>query len=326
MKLKALLPLVIVALLCSATKTEAQYYFYNEDYYDDPIIYEAGMSLGVMNCLTDLGGNKGLGKKFIKDLNMGKTRFAASLYFNATYKMSVGLRFEGTIGQVAADDAILYKYSDQESKNRYNRNLRFKSKIAEGSLIAEIYPTYLFRKFDTDVEPPRASPYLMIGVGIFHFNPRGSTDGRKWVDLQPLHTEGEGFPVDASDTTGFDENGVPFVNTYPAQYNLTQINIPMGIGLRYEAGPKLNIRAEILYRHLNTDYLDDVSGVYANPSKFAKYLPPALVQDAINLSNQSFNHQFGYQIMNIRGNPDNKDAYFTFNIKVGYILGRKRLE
>lgn len=324
MKLKALLPLVIVALLCSTTKTQAQYYFYNEDYYDDPIIYEAGLSLGVMNCLTDLGGNKGLGKRFIKDLNMGKTRFAASVYFNATYKMSIGLRFEGTIGQVAADDAVLYRYSDNESRTRFYRNLRFKSKIAEGTLIAEIYPTYLFRKFDTDVEPPRASPYLMIGVGIYHFNPRGSTGNGKWVDLQPLHTEGQGF---APDTLGYDpRNNIWNVDVYPAQYNLTQINIPMGIGIRYEAGPKINLRAEILYRHLNTDYLDDVSGSYANPNKLSENLPPALVADALALSNQSFSGMYGYQKMTIRGNPENKDAYFSFNIKFGYILGRKKLE
>jgi len=325
MKLKALLPLVIVALLCSTTKTQAQYYFYNEDYYDDPIIYEAGLSLGVMNCLTDLGGNKGLGKRFIKDLNMGKTRFAASVYFNATYKMSIGLRFEGTIGQVAADDAVLYRYIDDESVTRYNRNQRFKSKIAEGSLIAEIYPTYLFRKFDTDVEPPRASPYLMIGVGIFHYNPKGRlSTGGKWVDLQPLHTEGEGFKTD---TLGYDpRNNIWNLDVYPAQYALTQMNIPIGIGMRYEMGPRINLRAEILYRHLNTDYLDDVSGSYANPNNFSKYLPAALVGDAIALSNQSINQQYGYQKMTIRGNPDNKDAYFTFSIKFGYLLGRKRLE
>jgi hypothetical protein len=311
MKLKVLLPLVIVALCCTTLKTEAQYYFYNEDYYDDPVIYEAGASLGVMNCLTDLGGHKGIGKKFIKDLNIGNTRFAASIYFNATYQMAYGLRFEATMGTLKAYDSILV-HDIPNTSGRYERNLNFKTKIAEASLIAEFYPTYMFRKFDSDVEPPRAAPYLMIGVGVFHFNPQTKYHGT-WIDLQPLHTEGEGFK----------ETGIP-------NYSLTQMNIPMGIGIRYEVGPRFTMRAEMLYRKLSTDYLDDVSGRYIDPALFPVYLQGTLLQEAIDLNSRaaekdpywaSLNAKAG----NIRGNPTNNDAYFTFSIKFGYILGRKRL-
>jgi hypothetical protein len=339
MKLKVLLPLVIVAIFCTTTKTQAQYYFYNEDYYDDPILYEAGMSLGVMNCLTDLGGNKGLGKMGLKDLNTGKTNFAASLYFGATYKMWLGLRLEATFGKVSADDAVLEKYIDQESRNRFERNLRFRSKISEATLIMELYPTYMFRKFDTDVEPPRAAPYLMVGVGMFHFNPQGkSPTTGKWINLQPLHTEGQGFK---SEQRGVDNEGNPIIFDYPADYKLTQMNVPIGIGMRYEAGPKLWLRAEILFRHLNTDYLDDASGVYANPQGFVDNMPAGATRDAaIAMSNLALNQDipdqwgntFGYNPgniisrTNIRGNPLNKDAYFTFNLKVSYILGRKKFE
>ena len=45
-----------------------------------------------MNCLTDIGGKKGIGKKFIKDLNMGKTHLSGGLFLSATYKYALGLR------------------------------------------------------------------------------------------------------------------------------------------------------------------------------------------------------------------------------------------
>ena len=70
---------IILLLTVPVEKASAQYYFYDNNYYDNPLIFELGGSIGVMNCLTDLGGNKGVGKKFVKDLNLGKTNFAGSI-------------------------------------------------------------------------------------------------------------------------------------------------------------------------------------------------------------------------------------------------------
>lgn len=64
--------LLVMMVLCSlvfSQSVKAQYYFYNDKYYDNAVVMELGASFGVMNSLTDLGGKKGIGKKFIKDLN-----------------------------------------------------------------------------------------------------------------------------------------------------------------------------------------------------------------------------------------------------------------
>lgn len=309
MKLKAFLPLIAVFFFGFTQHTQAQYYFYNEDYYDDPVLFEGGGSLGIMNCLTDVGGNKGIGKNTLKDLNVGNTKFATSLYLNATYQMKLGVRLEFTYGTVGGYDSILAKDVPNTS-GRYERNLSFRTHISEVTLIGEIYPTYLFRTFDSDKEPPRAAPYLMIGVGIFHFNPQAKDHTGQWVDLQPLHTEGEGFPEYPNHPT----------------YALTQMNIPFGLGLRYEAAPKINIRAEILYRKLKTDYLDDVSTTYVDPTVFSKYLTGANLNEAIELNKRSGPTWQYAKPGDIRGNPNNNDSYFTFNIKIGFILNRKRLQ
>ena len=100
---------LLFLLVCFSKKTTAQYYFYDNNYYDNPIVFELGGSVGIMNCLTDLGGNKGIGKKFIKDLNFGNTQLAGSVYLSAIFKNAVALRVEGTFGQLKAYDSILKK-------------------------------------------------------------------------------------------------------------------------------------------------------------------------------------------------------------------------
>ena len=57
-------------LIASGYKASAQYYFYDNNSFDTPIMFELGGSFGIMNCLTDVGGKKGVGTKFFKDLNI----------------------------------------------------------------------------------------------------------------------------------------------------------------------------------------------------------------------------------------------------------------
>ena len=98
MKKITILSCIILMLSASVEKASAQYYFYDNKYYDSPLLFELGGSVGIMNCLTDLGGRKGIGKKFIKDLNMGKTKLAGSIYLSALYKNAFAIRLEATFG------------------------------------------------------------------------------------------------------------------------------------------------------------------------------------------------------------------------------------
>ena len=82
-----------------------------------------------------------------------------------------------------------------------------------------------------------------------------------------MHTEGEGF------------------SEYPnvKNYKLNQIYFPLGIGARYDVSAIINLRAEIVTRFLTTDYLDDVSGRYVDPSVFANYLSGVQLNEALLL-------------------------------------------
>ncbi len=310
MKKITILLISIALLTLSSKQVTAQYYFYDENHLNSPIVFEAGVSLGVMNCLTDLGGRKGLGKRFVKDLNLGNNQFNGSIYLSASYKEAYGLRLEGTFGQVKAYDSIL-KNVKSTTQGRYERNLSFKSKITEVSLIAEFYPLFIINDWDTrDDDPPRFSPYLMAGVGYFSFNPQTILNGRT-VDLQPLSTEGEGF--------------AEYPNRKP--YKLQQVSIPVGIGMKYDLVPNVELRAEFLYRFLSTDYLDDASTKYVDPALFGKYYSGRQLSDVLALNDRRSKSNSEYPVNTdggqIRANPKNNDSYFNFNIKIGYTFGRR---
>ena len=309
MKKLQLISVLLFLLVCSAQKISAQYYFYDNNYYDNPVLYEIGASVGVMNCLTDLGGKKGIGKKFIKDLNFGNTQMAGGIYFAATYKNAVSLRFEGTYGQVKAYDSIL-KSVKASTNGRYERNLSFRSTISEFAVLAEIHPLFIFVKYDENSTIPRYSPYIVAGVGFFSFNPQAKLLNR-WVDLQPLSTEGEGF--------------AEYPNRKP--YSLHQVNVPLGIGVKYELSSMLNVRAECVYRILFTDYLDDVSTTYVDPTLYSNYFSGTKLTNALLLNDRQY--ELDPTHITIpgaqRGNSKNNDAYFTFNLKIGLILGREKI-
>ena len=290
-------------------EADAQYYFYDNKYYDNPLNFEIGGSVGIMNCLTDVGGRKGIGKKFIKDVNLGNNQLAGSVYLSANYKYAVSLRAEATFGQVKASDVVLQSVK-ASTFGRYERNLSFRSNITEFMVAAEIHPLFIFNKYDgdNDKEPPLFSPYLLAGVGFYSFNPQAQLNG-KWVDLQPLSTEGQGF------------------KEYPERkvYKLKQTNIPVGIGVRYEWGSAFNVRAEFVYRILSTDYLDDVSTNYIDPTLYPNYFTGGKLNNAFLLNDRQYELDPTHITVegDQRGNPQKNDSYFSFNIKIGYIIGRE---
>ena len=292
--------------LLAAIHVKAQYYFYDGKYYNNDLVFEIGGSAGAMNAFTDLGGRKGIGKKFVKDFNFKNTEACGSMFFSAVYKNEIALRIEATFGQIHAYDSILKKVA-ASTNGRYERNLSFRSSITEIMFAAEFHPFYIFGNYNDDHYPPAVSPYLLLGIGYFHFNPQAKLNGT-YVDLQPLSTEGEGF------------------SEYPnvQNYSLNQVNVPAGIGARYDVSAIINLRAEIVTRFLFTDYLDDVSGRYIDPSVFANHLSGTQLSQALLLNDRHKPGAVTAHPNGIRGRPNNNDAYVTFNIKLGLTLGRDR--
>jgi hypothetical protein len=298
---RPLVHFLLSLFLAQAVPVHGQYYYYNNKYFNSDWVIELGASAGVINSLTDIGGKKGTGKKFIKDLNWKMTKPAFGIYVMGVYKDVLGVRLEGTFGTIRSYDSILKKVGPS-TFGRYERNLSFKTNITEISLAFEVHPFFLKRYEEN--EAPRFSPYAVAGVGLFTFNPQAYLNG-KWHYLHPLRTEGQGFAE------------------YPdrERYKLTQLNVPLGIGVKYELGSFASARLEFLYRVLFTDYVDDASHVdYIDPLLFNTYLTPAMA----GLARQLSDRRLSTIINNQRGDPKDNDAYFTILLKVGIALRSSR--
>lgn len=189
-----------------------------------------------------------------------------------------------TFGSVYGDD----KFNPSPQKER---NLNFRSNIQEIQFGLE----YHFAKF----EILRISPYVFAGIAAFHFNPyTDDTAGRK-VYLRPFSTEGEGLPE--------------FPDRKP--YRLNQIAIPFGFGFNYRINCMFSIGAEFSERKLFTDYLDDVSKGYVDYNTLLKEKGKLAVKLAYRGPGEyppdptkAYN----------RGNPSNKDWYYTGMITLTY--------
>ena len=292
-----------LGLICHL-RMNGQYYFYDANHLEPRWRWEAGVSVGLMNCLTDLGGQKGNGKKFIKDVNWGASHVCSDFFVQVMHQDIIGFRMECGWGSVTACDSIL-KNDQSVAALRYQRNLHFQSTIAECKFLVEWHPLTM-----TQAEVPLLSPYLMIGLGCFHFEPKAYLENT-WISLKPMHTEGQGF------------------TEYPGrnEYRLTEIEFPCGIGLKYEFSRWAMIRIEFLYRLLTTDYLDDVSTSYIDPSLFYKYMSPRDAITAASLADRTGEIDSFHQTAPgaIRGNPHNNDAFFSFNLKLSVVLNRKRI-
>ena len=298
---------MILLLICFSIfpNTYSQAFLFGEK-----IKWEVGFNFGPSFFLGDLGGNSGKGTNDIKDINFEFTKLMKGIFITMYPKKWVGLRVAADVTYLEGSDAIINTTGINELW-RKQRNLDFKTTVYEGYIALEIFPTMLLNS-KSEYEP-RLRPYGLVGIGVFHFNPMGSlTDAagnKTWYYLHPLRLEGQGMPE----------------YPYSKPYKLTQINIPLGAGLKYYASERINVSMELLYRKTFTDYIDDVSTNYIDPAIYAKYLSAQEATLAYKLSDKSIGIIYPgmtrYPAGTQRGDPKKADTYFSVVLKVGVRLG-----
>lgn len=269
--------------------------------------YEIGLGLGPMFFLGDLGGSEGVGKTFLKDLDLPLTKLNKGLYFNYYPAEWLGFRIAANLGTVQGDDAQAPDKGGAERSRKY-RNLNFRSKISEVYVATEFYPTYFLEKFDGLLGKIR--PYGLIGVGMFHFNPEAKDVDGTWVKVAPLSLEGQGFPE--------------YPDSKP--YKLTQMNLLGGFGLKFYIKENTYVGFEILHRKLFTDYVDDVShNYYIDPIYFDQHLSAENAKIARRLSYRgtySLPSTRPYYSVAQRGDPKENDAFFSSILRLGWRINQ----
>lgn len=228
---------------------------------------------------------------YFGDLNtrarLNRAKLAATAFFRKNLGNYIAVRVGATFAQLG--------YSDQYNTHNeymYRRNLSFNTKVWELTLQGD----FNFFRFMPGEPQYSFTPYITLGAGVFSYDPYAYLRGQK-VFLRPLGTEGQG----SSDPRYKDRK----------QYSSMGICIPFGGGVKYALNDRVNIGFEILHRFTNTDYLDDVSKTYVDPSIFPLN-PDGSTSDAQLLSDRSY--ELGEPIGipgRARGMSRQRDQYVT---------------
>lgn len=271
--------------------------------------FEIGLGIGPMFFLGDLGGNMGKGTYFVKDLNLSTTKLQKGLFVNFYPQEWIGFRLAANISKLEGADSLV-KDKGSAELFRLDRNLHFRTNLTEAYAAMEIYPTVFFEEYEG--LQGKVRPYGVIGVGLFKFNPQTqyySPNGTKrWVDLEPLRIEGQGM------------------EEYPdrPRYKLTQMEIPLGGGVKWYVKENMYLGFEVLHRKTFTDYIDDLSKDYIDQNLYDKYLAPEQAVVAKQVQNRKVSGgvfatgptPVGEQ----RGNAKRNDSFFSSIVRFGWRL------
>ncbi len=247
---------------------------------------EFGISAGVAHYFGDLNTRA----------SINRPKPALGIFFRKQFGNYIGLRVSAHYAQLG--------YSDIYSNNEYQkrRNLSFNTNIWELAVQGD----FNFFKFVPGDPYNRFTPYITLGAGVFSYDPYAYLGGQK-VFLRPLGTEGQGY------------------SQYPDRkpYGTMALCVPFGVGVKYNLTERVNIGFEIVHRFTNTDYLDDVSSTFVDPSIFPK-LPDGSASIAELLQDRSYETGEPIGFVNgtarQRGYPKQKDQYimaeltFSFNL------------
>lgn len=293
----------IAFVLFLAHNLSAQYFAKRDSWKKERKEFFVGA--GAAGFLGDMGGNANIGIHYsYHDLQIPYTKSAwcAGFRYRLSRKWASNTQF--SFLQVQGNDAL--------STNifRQNRNLNFKSNIFELCEKIEFALSLdkhgnkykikktMFRRFHSY----QSYYYLTAGIGVFYYNPK-ELYGGNWYVIHDYSLEGQGLPGG------------------PKQFKRVSVSIPFGIGAKYSIGRKITIGIEYLFRKTFTDYIDGVSTVYYSPDLLLKYKGPTAVALADpNLGRIPGQTMPGQE----RGNPKDKDSYFTLEVKIGYVLNSKK--
>jgi hypothetical protein len=208
--------------------------------------------------------------------------------YNFNTRVSVMTSFN--FGQIGA--------SDSQSSNVYqkNRNLDFKSNIWDWTPGIE----FNFFNYEHGSQDYFYTPYVKLGFSVFKYNPKGSLieddNSKSWYALQPLGTEGQNIED---------------------EYSLVSTAATLSLGMKWDINYRYSINVELSTRKLFTDYLDDVSTIYANNLVIQRNRG----EIAARLADKSLNPDIGLPGRQ-RGNSTDNDNYMFFSVGVVKYFGR----
>jgi len=229
----------------------------------------------------EIGGGVG-GAGYMGDLNPNNpvkvSGPSVSGFFAHNFNGYLSAKLNFTLANISAAD------SNSSSQQFRDRNLSFTTTLGEVSAIAE----FNFMKYIPEIGNNKFTPYIYAGFAGLAFRPTTIYNGSR-VSLRGQRTEGEA-----------------------KSYSKFAFSIPYGVGIKYNVFSSFTLGANIGYRNPNTDYLDDVSGVYPVKSQLTP-LSRAL-SDRSGEKTGVYIGSPGTQ----RGDGNSRDTYFITQITLSY--------
>lgn len=175
------------------------------------------------------------------------------------------------------------------------RNLSFQTNLYELHAGAEVHLM--------GIDQYQISPYFFGAVAGFYFNPFTFDRTGNKVFLKPLSTEGQGLP-------GYTDR---------KPYNLIQMAIPFGAGVRAAVSDRISIGTEMGIRKTFTDYLDDVSKTYVDRAVLLANRGNQAVEMSFRTPELPTHGNDPYPLnKSIRGGKEKKDNYYFFGLTLSY--------
>ena len=233
---------------------------------------------------------------YLGDLNptvsFKNARWATGIFYRYNFNNRMAVRAEMNYGFLDAADNRIKRYPYLQA-----RNLDFKSQIAEVAITYEIN----FFKYSTfERNTKRWTPYLFGGISMFYFSPYTKYDGNK-IALEKVGTEGQKTPNRPNKNRG---------------YNSYSFGIPYGGGFKVALNQNWSLNIEASTRFTFTDFLDDVSGSYAEPEDVNFFINGSGPNIAPFLADKS-NPKIGIPGKQ-RGTSSEKDRFMMIGVGITY--------
>jgi hypothetical protein len=273
--------------------------------------WDFGGGVGVANFLGEMGGEELTRRDFIADMKLVETRSAMNGF--ARYKINPMFSVKAGISWAVVRGA------DSLCTNpaRYYRNLNFKNNLFEAAAEFEWFFYEVNDLGHTYRYKDNFRAYVGLGVGGIYHNPKAFYNG-DWVALRPLTTEG-------------------------IRYTQVVLDIPASLGFYFTINKRYRIGWNLSWRTTFSDYLDDVSTFYPDPSLLPNAEAVALsdrtnhaAADAFGAASPTYGagwgNNFGYstyvdadgnQHFNKRGDPTHNDSYITSSVEFSYVYRGK---
>ena len=200
---------------------------------------------------------------------------AGGLNLRYNFDDRISLKSSFNVGRLSA--------SDEDSQNTFERqrNLRFHSNIFDFTAQAE----FNFLSYIHGSKDHFFTPYLFAGMSVFAFSPKTELEGETF-NLRDFGTEGQ--PINE-------------------EYGRFSFAPMIGLGLKWDINIDWSFNIELSIHSSQTDYLDDVSGIYPDLNE----LRTTRGLQAVNLSDRSIGGGIG-EPGRQRGNSRNNDTYVFF--------------